>query len=86
MKVLAKRSRRELLLAILDACMERRIITHVMYQTGINYTLLEELLAGLLGKGLLTKTVIRKREFFKTTASGYAVLSQCRQLNCALGA
>ena len=85
MKVLTRRNRREQLLAILDACMEHRITTHVMYRTGINYTLLEELLAELTEKGLLMKTV-GKKVSYRTTASGFAVLGSWRQVECALGA
>jgi len=48
--------------------------------------LFAELFAELIGGGLLIRKIVGKRAFFKTTASGYAVLGQWRQVDCALGA
>jgi len=85
-KVLAKRSRTEQKLAVLDACMVPLKVTTLMYRTNMNCVVLKEFAEELVGKGLLTKTVIGKRAFFRTSASGYAVLSQWRQIEASLGA
>jgi len=73
-------------LAVLDACMVPLKVTTLMYRTNMNCVVLKEFAEELVGKGLLTKTVIGKRVFFRTSASGYDVLGQWRHFCCALGA
>jgi len=51
-----------------------------MYQTNMNCLVLKGFVEELVEKGLLTVKVDRKRSFFKTSAAGYDVLKQWRQL------
>ena len=70
--------------AVLDACMLQLNLTHLMYQTNLNCLVLKELVAELVEKGLLTEKAIGKRSFFKTSAAGYDVLKQWRQLTAVV--
>ena len=83
---MTKRNRLEQKFAVLDACMLQLNSTHLMYQTQVNFTVLNGLVAELLAKGLLTEKVNRQRSFFKTSAAGYDVLKQWRQLTAVVGA
>ena len=77
---MTKRNRLEQKFAVLDACMLQLNLTHLMYQTNLNCLVLKELVEELLKKGLLTEKVDRQRSFYKTSAAGYDVLKQWRQL------
>ena len=83
---MTKRNRLEQKFAVLDACMLQLNSTHLMYQTQVNFTVLNGLVAELVEKGLLTEKAIGKRSFFKTSAAGYDVLKQWRQLTAVVGA
>ena len=72
--------------AVLEACMLQLNCTHLMYKTQVNFTVLNGLVAELVEKGLLTEKVDRKRSFFKTSAAGYELLKQWRQLAAVVGA
>ena len=85
MKVL-KRSRFEQKFAVLDACMLPLNLTHLMYQTNMNCLVLKEFAEELVEKGLLTRKVNRQRSVFKTSAAGYELLKQWRQLAAVVGA
>ena len=61
-------------------------VTALMYRTNMNCVVLKELVEDLLARGLLTVKVDRKRSFFKTSAAGYEVLKQWRQLEAVVGA
>ena len=52
----------------------------------MNCLVLKELVEELVEKGLLTEKAIGKRSFFKTSAAGYDVLKQWRQLAAVVGA
>ena len=86
MKVLTKRNRLEQKFAILDVCMVPLKVTTLMYRTNMNCVVLKEFAEELVEKGLLTVKVDRKRSFFKTSAAGYEVLKQWRQLEAVVGA
>ena len=66
--------------AVLDACMVPLNVTDLMYQTNLNCLVLKGFVEELVRKGLLTEKVDRHRSFFKTSAAGYEVLKQWRQL------
>ena len=83
---MTKRNRLEQKFAVLDACMLQLNSTHLMYQTNMNCLVLKELVEELVEKGLLTEKVNRQRSFFKTSAAGYDVLKQWRQLTAVVGA
>ena len=83
---MTKRNRLEQKFAVLDACMLQLNLTHLMYQTNMNCLVLKGFVEELLGKGLLTEKVDRQRSFFKTSAAGYDVLKQWRQLAAVVGA
>jgi len=84
-KVFMKRNRTELKLAVLDACMNRGLkVTHIIYRTNMNPTVLNALIVELIEKELLTKTTVGKRVFFRTTARGFALLGSWRQIETAL--
>ena len=85
-KVLTKRNRLEQKFAVLVACMLHLNCTHLMYQTQGNNAVLNSLVDELLEKGLLVEKVVRKRSFFKTSAKGYELLKEWRQLEAVVGA
>ena len=60
--------------------------THLMYRVNINFAVLSEIAADLTEKGLLVEKVVRKRSFFKTSAKGYELLKEWRQLKVTVGA
>ena len=86
MNVLNKRNRREQKFAVLEACMLQMPATHLMYNTNVNNAVLNTLVAELVEKGLLVEKVVRKRSFFKTSAKGYELLKEWRQLEATVGA
>ena len=83
---MTKRCRFEQKFAVLDACMVPLKVTHLMYQTNLNCLVVKEFVEELLARGLLTVKVDRKRSFFKTSAAGYELLKQWRQLEAVVGA
>ena len=86
MKVLTKRNRLEQKFAVLDACMLQLNLTHLMYQTNLNCLVLKGFVEELVRKGLLTEKAVGKGSVFKTSAAGYEVLKQWRQLAAVVGA
>ena len=60
--------------------------THLMYQTQVNFTVLNGLVAELLEKGLLTKKAVGNRFVYKTSSAGYELLKQWRQLEAVVEA
>ena len=86
MKVLG-RSRYDLKIAILDACMSRLRPTHLMYRVNVNPSVLNELITDLVKRGLLTELpdTRKNRSFFKTTTAGYNLLVSWRQIVSELG-
>ena len=86
MKVLTKRNRLEQKFAVLDACMLQLNLTHLMYQTQVNFTVLKGLVEELLARGLLTEKAVGNRFVYKTSGAGYELLKQWRQLAAVVGA
>ena len=86
MKVLTKRNRLEQKFAVLDACMVSLKVTHLMYQTNLNCLVLKGFAEELVEKGLLIKKAVGNRSVFKTSAAGYELLKQWRQLAAVGGA
>ena len=86
MKVLV-RNRYDLKIAILDACMSRLRPTHLMYRVNMNPSVLNEIIADLVKRGLLTELpdTRKNRSFFKTTTAGYNLLVSWRQIVSKLG-
>ena len=83
---MTKRCRFEQKFAVLDACMVPLNVTDLMYQTNLNCLVLKGFVEELVRKGLLTEKVDRQRSFFKTSAAGYELLKQWRQLEAVVGA
>jgi predicted transcriptional regulator len=83
---LTRRSRVEQKFAVLDACMVPLNCTHLMYQTQVNYTMLNLFVAELLEKGLLTEKMVGKRPVYRTSTAGFELLKQWRQLGVVVGA
>ena len=83
---MTKRNRLEQKFAVLDACMLQLRLTHLMYQTNMNCLVLKEFTKELVEKGLLTEKAVGNRSVFKTSAAGYELLKQWRQLAAVVGA
>ena len=83
---MTKRNKFEMKFAVLDACMVPLNVTALMYRTNMNCVVLKELVEELLARGLLTVKIDRQRSFFKTSAAGYELLKQWRQLEAVVGA
>ena len=60
--------------------------THLMYQTQVNFTVLNGLVAELVRKGLLTEKAVGNRFVYKTSGAGYELLKQWRQLEAVVEA
>ena len=83
---MTKRSRLEQKFAVLDACMVPLNVTALMYRTNMNCVVLKEFAEELVEKGLLIKKAVGNRSVFKTSAAGYELLKQWRQLAAVMGA
>jgi len=56
-------------------------LTHIMYKSNVNCSVLEEYLGFLIKKGLVEEKIItRERKFYAIAQSGLTVLKQFREL------
>ena len=82
---MTKRNKLEQKFAVLDACMLQLRLTRLMYQTNMNCQVLKEFTKELVEKGLLTEKAVGNNSVFKTSAAGYELLKQWRQLAAVMG-
>ena len=82
---MAKRNKTEQLLSILDACQNQPMkLTHIMYRTNLNCSLLKEYITDMINKDLLTVKTVGERAFFRTTKKGFVLLKNWRQIRTSL--
>ena len=76
-----RRSSFECSLAILEAVRTPKILTHIMYKTNVNCTVLKPLLGDLMKKGLITveKHGRYSRDFYMISQKGIEVLCSVRR-------
>ena len=60
--------------------------TELTFKSSSTGDVSRKIILELLAKGLLTEKVDRHRSFFKTSAAGYEVFKQWRQLAAVVGA
>jgi predicted transcriptional regulator len=79
---LAKRSTFEQSLAILEVVRTPKILTHIMYKTNVNCSVLKPLLEDLVQKGLVTKVDMRRgisRKHYLISQKGLEVICSVRK-------
>jgi predicted transcriptional regulator len=79
---LAKRSTFEQSLAILEVVRTPKILTHIMYKTNVNCSVLKPLLEDLMQKGLITTVELRRgisRKYYVVSKNGLDVLCAVRR-------
>jgi predicted transcriptional regulator len=79
---LAKRSTFEQSLAILEVVRTPKILTHIMYKTNVNCSVLKPLLEDLMQKGLVTKVEVCRgvsRKYYVISQNGIDVLCSVRR-------
>ena len=77
-----KRSTFEQSLAILEVVRTPKILTHIMYKTNVNCSVLKQLLEDLVQKGLITTVDMRKgisRKHYVISQKGLEVLRTMRR-------
>jgi predicted transcriptional regulator len=79
---LGKRSTFEQSLAILEVVRTPKILTHIMYKTNVNCSVLKPLLEDLMQKGLVTTVEMRRgisRKYYVISQKGLDVLRTMRR-------
>jgi predicted transcriptional regulator len=79
---LVKRSTFEQSLAILEVVRTPKILTHIMYKTNVNCSVLKPLLEDLIQKGLITRVEMRRetqRKHYVISQNGIDVLCAVRK-------
>jgi predicted transcriptional regulator len=79
---LVKRSTFEQSLAILEVVRTPKILTHIMYKTNVNCSILKPLLEDLMQKGLITTVEMHRgvsRKYYVISQKGLNVLCSVRK-------
>jgi predicted transcriptional regulator len=79
---LVKRSAFEQSLAILEVVRTPKILTHIMYKTNVNCSVLKPLLEDLMQKGLITTVEMRRgisRKHYLISQNGIDVICAVRK-------
>jgi predicted transcriptional regulator len=79
---LVRRSSLEMSLAILEVVRTPKILTHIMYKTNVNCSVLKPLLDDLMKKGLITTVEMRRgisRKHYVISQKGLDVLCSVRK-------
>ena len=79
---MAKRSTFEQSLAILEVVRTPKILTHIMYKTNVNCSVLKSLIEDLMQKGLITTVELRRgvsRKHYVISQKGLDVLCSVRK-------
>jgi len=79
------RSRLEVYVDVLKglACGSSKL-THIMYETGVNYTVVKQRLEFLLKQNLVEETIVKKRNIYHITERGIAALEALSTLENTL--
>ena len=86
---MVKRSTFEQSLAILEVVRTPKILTHIMYKTNVNCSVLKPLLEDLMQKGLITTVEVRRgisRKHYIISQKGIDVLCTVRKASKLLQA
>ena len=79
---MVRRSAFELSLAVLEVVRTPKILTHIMYKTNVNCSVLKPLIEDLMQKGLITTVEVRRgisRKHYVISRKGLDVLCSVRK-------